>query len=75
MDKEDNRVDIYRLDRSAFAIRPIDDTVTNTQYWLTKTVEERIAAAYYLSLRAYGYDPAQPPRLDLTVFSTRTRRE
>jgi len=33
------------------------------------THQERLRASWILTLRAYGYDPQNPPRLDRTIFS------
>ncbi len=60
-----------RLDRSVFKQQTVAEASDTLAYWLRQPVAFRIKCAYHLSLRAYGYDPANEPRLDRTVFSTR----
>lgn len=57
-----------RLDKTAFSMRSFEEADNSVEYWLQKTPAERIHAAYVLSLRAYGYDPENEPRLDRTLF-------
>jgi hypothetical protein len=61
-----------RLDKSVFKKQTLLDADRNTRYWRSKSYEERLQAGYHLSLRAYGYDPTDPPRMDKQVFSMRT---
>ncbi len=62
---------MYRLDRTAFKIQTFNESGKNRSYWMSKTPEERWAAAAYLIASAWGYDPQNPPRLDRTCFSIR----
>jgi hypothetical protein len=62
-----------RLDKSVFKKQTHTEAGNNRQFWLSKTVEERLVAAYRLSLRAYGLDPDIHPKLDKTYFRKRTR--
>jgi len=61
----------FRLDRTAFSIQPFEAQGKNREYWLSKTTDERLAAAWYLTKCAYGLDPEIEHRLDRTVFSMR----
>jgi hypothetical protein len=46
-----------RVDRSALEIRSTSDRLSDRDYWLSKTVEERLEALELLRQIAYGYDP------------------
>jgi len=63
----------YKLDRSAFRKRPIEDQGHDRSYWLSKTPRERICAAFYFSLRAHGLDPHSYPRMDKSYFLIRNQ--
>ena len=60
-----------KLDRTAFKRQTAQEASNTVAYWRTQSDADKIRAAYHLSLRAYGYDPADEPRLDRTVFSMR----
>lgn len=60
-----------KLDRTAFKIQTAIEASDKVSYWLQQSDADRLRAAYHLSLRAYGYDPASEPRLDRTKFSMR----
>ena len=62
---------MYRLDRTAFKINTFDEADNNRAYWMTKTPDERLAAAWYLIACACNLDYNNPPRLDRNVFSMR----
>jgi len=59
----------YRLDKTFSKARTFQEADNNKAYWMNKDVEERLSAAWYLTCKAYRIDPANPPRLDKTVFS------
>ena len=61
----------YKLDRTAFAIKSFEDASCNADYWRKQTPAERLRAATWLSFRAFGLDPENPPRMDKTLFSMR----
>ena len=64
----------FKLDRNSFHAHKAEDSQKlHAAYWQSKTIEERLKAAMYLNSVAYGFDPANPPRLDKTVFSIRKR--
>lgn len=61
----------FRLDRTKFKMQTFREASHQLEYWKTKTVEERLGAAFYLMSVAYDFDIENPPRLDRTVFSMR----
>jgi hypothetical protein len=65
----------YKLDRKAFKIQTFEEADKTTEYWRSKTPQERFEAAYYLICQAYNIDPENPPRLDRTVFSMRKHEQ
>jgi len=60
-----------RLDKSVFKKQSLAEADNNVAYWKSKTMTERLIAGYHLSLRAYGYDPANPPKMDKQYFLKR----
>lgn len=64
----------FRLDRNAFrAGKLADQEKIDASYWATKTIDERIQASWYMTCKAYGFDPHHPPKLDRTVFRAEKR--
>ena len=61
----------HRLDRTAFKRQTAEAASNTVAYWRQQSDTEKIRAAYHLSLRAWGYDPENEPRLDRTKFSMR----
>ncbi|MEE9438867.1 MAG: hypothetical protein V3V14_07705 [Saprospiraceae bacterium] len=51
-----------KLDKTFFIKQSHKEADNTVKYWRTKTMSERLQAGYYLSLRAYGYDPQHPPK-------------
>ena len=62
-----------KLDRFAFKRQSADEASSTIAYWRKQSDAFKLRSAYHLSLRAYGYDPADEPRLDRTFFSMRKR--
>lgn len=60
-----------KLDRTAFASLTAQEADHQLEYWLSKTMVERLEAAHYLNSVAYNFDFNNPPRMDRTVFSMR----
>ena len=60
-----------RLDRTAFKMQTVEEASNTVAYWRQRPDAEKLRAAYHLSLRAWGYDPENEPRLDRTKFSMR----
>ncbi|HHH50398.1 MAG TPA: hypothetical protein ENK52_05415 [Saprospiraceae bacterium] len=61
----------YRLDRTKFKMQKFEEADNQYDYWKSKTVEERLQAAYYLISVAYKFEINNPPRLNRFVFSMR----
>lgn len=64
-----------RMDKTAFKKQSLQDADNNVAFWRSKTPSERLIAAYNLSLRVYGYDPAHPPKMDKSYFVKRKRKK
>lgn len=62
---------MFKLDRTAFAIKTFEDAGRNQEYWRAQPASERFRAATWLSFRAFGFDPENPPRMDKTKFHMR----
>ncbi len=60
----------YRLDRTAFKAQ----TAEEAAYYRSLTWQERLRIANYLNSIAYNYPENEPPKMDKTVFSTRSRK-
>ena len=63
--------DSFRLDRTAFHMGTHEETEHYHACNQPETLSERLNAAAYLISVAFGYDLANPPRLDRTVFTAR----
>ena len=64
-------MDEFKLDRSVGKGRSHEDKSNEREYWLTKTVDERLEAVMYLNSIAYNFDIENPPKMDKTVFRSR----
>lgn len=62
-----------RLDRTEYKHQSLVEASDTVAYWRKQSDAFKMQSAYHLSLRAYGYDPANEPRLDRTLFSIRKR--
>lgn len=62
-----------RMDKTFFKKQSLQDADKNVAFWRMKTPSERLIAAYHLSLRVYGYDPENPPKMDKEHFEKRKR--
>ena len=63
----------YKLDRFAFKMQTAEEAANNYNYWITKSPEERLKAAFYLNSIAYNFDINNPPRMDKSFFQVRIR--
>ena len=63
----------YKLDRTAFKAQTAEEASHQYGYWKTKTLAERLRAAFYLNSVAYNFDINNPPRLDRNFFTTHSR--
>ena len=64
---------MFKLDKTAFAKVSFKEADHQKDYWLSKTPTERIQAAMYLQSVAYGFDLANPPRMDKQFYYKRKR--
>lgn len=64
-----------RLDKAIFKKQSVEEADKNRAYWMSLSSGERLIAGYRLSMRAYGYDPDNPPRMDKTYFVKRKRKD
>jgi len=62
-----------RLDKAFFKKQSLEEADNIRSYWLSKSMDERLEAGYHLSLRAYGYDPENPPKMDKNYYVKRKR--
>ena len=63
----------YKQDRTAFVHQTKEQATSQQEYWLAKTVNERMQAAFYFNSVAYNFDINNPPRMDKTFFTIRKR--
>ena len=64
----------YRLDKSYFKKQSIMEADHNELYWNTKSIEERLSAAWFLTCQAYNISFENPPPMDKTYFRKRNRK-
>jgi hypothetical protein len=62
-----------RLDRTKFKASKLEDQENDRDYWLAKSPQERLGAAWYLICSAYGLEYRCDHKLDRTVFSMKKR--
>lgn len=60
--------DLFKFDRTAFRKVKLDDKGHNIEYWLSKTVYERLAASWYLTCCAYNLPYNGDHKVDRTAF-------
>jgi len=65
----------YRLDRTAFKAQTAEEAVKRqAEYYRSLTWQERMRIANYLNSIAYNYPENDPPRMDKTFFTMRSRK-
>jgi hypothetical protein len=65
----------YRLDRTAFKAQTAEEAVkSQAEYYRSLTWQERLRVANYLNSVAYNYPENDPPKMDKTAFSMRSRK-
>lgn len=62
----------YRMDRTAFKAQTANES--HAIYYKTLTWQERLQIANYLNSVAYNYPVDDPPKIDRTKFSARSRK-
>ena len=65
---------MFKLDRNIGRGHSHKEAADQSEYWKSKTIDERLAAVMYLNSVAYNFDMNNPPRLDRTVFYTRKHK-
>jgi len=66
---------MYRLDRTAFKAQTAEEAnKADSIYYKNLSWQERMRIANYLNSVAYNYPENNPPKMDKTVFSVRTRK-
>jgi len=63
----------FKLDRNAFEARSASEPVNYGKGHQQLTWQERLKIHCYLNSFAYGDDIDNPPRMDKTAFSVRSR--
>ncbi len=63
----------FRLDRTAFKAQTAAEAADHKQYYQNLTVKERLRIAHYLNSIAYNFPIDNPPQMDKTKFSVRSR--
>jgi len=61
---QDQRLNMIKMDKTAFSVSSIDDESDEKEYWLSKSPIERFYSVEILRQMMYGYDP----------FTTRLQR-
>ncbi|MBX9603363.1 MAG: hypothetical protein K2X35_20325 [Bryobacteraceae bacterium] len=52
------KLDKFRVDRTVMEVAKVSDRHSDREYWLSKTIQERLEALEMLRQLAYGYDAA-----------------
>jgi hypothetical protein len=63
----------HRLDKTAFRIQSFADADNQKDYWLDKSDTDKLGAATYLILSAYGLLSVGFPPMDKRIFSMTKR--
>lgn len=67
---------MYRLDRTAFKAQTAEEaSKSHAEYYRTLTWQERLRIANYLNSIAYNFPEDNPPLMDRTKFSVRSRNK
>ena len=64
----------YKLDRTKFKMQSFQEADNNRHYWLKKSFEERLTAAWYLISCAYNFKLTDLPLLEKHIFSSRKHK-
>ena len=54
----EERIEDFRLDRTQFSVVRLTDPDDAVEYWLSRSVEERLRALEFLRRTLYGYTSA-----------------
>lgn len=75
MDKPETYTKRYAFDRTAFQSLTAEEADREMRDSRNTTVKQRLEYSYYLTARAYGFDPDNPPKMDRTHFEIIKREE
>ena len=65
----------YKLDRTAFKAQTAEEAAkSHAIYYKTLTWQERLSITNYLNSVAFNYPESEPPKMDRTFFSMRSRQ-
>jgi hypothetical protein len=65
----------YRLDKSYFKNQTFHEADHNEKYWVGKSIEDRLSAAWYLACLAYNLSYEDPPPMNKTLFKMKKRNQ
>lgn len=65
----------FRLDKTAFKAQTANEAADHEQFYRNMSLPERGRLINYLNSIAYNYPENNPPRMDKTAFSMRTRKQ
>jgi hypothetical protein len=66
---------MYRLDRTAFSAQTAKEASKADQiYYKNLSWQERLKIANYLNSVAFNYPENDPPKMDKSIFSVRSRK-
>ena len=63
----------YRMDKTYFKKQTVHEADHNEDYWNERSIEERLAAAWYLTCQAFNISADNPPRMKKNLFKKRKR--
>lgn len=63
--------ELLKFDRTSFRIVDFENKGQNVEYWLTKTVYERLCASWYLTCSSYNLPYSSEHKIDRTSFRIR----
>lgn len=63
--------DILEFDRTAFRIVSFSDKGQNKDYWLNKSVYERLCASWFLTCASYNLPYSADHKIDRNAFRIR----
>ena len=62
---------LLKFDRTAFRIVSFEDKGHNIEYWLEKSVYERLCTSWYLTCASYNLPYSADHKVDRTAFRIR----
>lgn len=63
--------DLLTFDRTAFRIVSFGDKGQNIEYWLNRSVYERLCASWYLTCASYNLPYSSEHKIDRSTFRIR----